>query len=77
MQDDSLFRLSFTMMALRHGELSLPQVHLSALSALPSDGMKHTLVPTLECYQEHGAERVMIFPRGSRTTFMFEMTQDA
>lgn len=64
-------------MALRHGELPLPQIQISALSAPSADGMRHALVPTLECYQEHGAERVKIFPRSSRTTFMFQMTQDS
>jgi hypothetical protein len=75
-QNETTFSVTFTLMALRHGELALPQVRLSALSTPASDGLKHQLVPTLECHQEHGAERVTIYPRASRTTFMFEMTQD-
>ena len=63
------------MIALHHGEFYLPKISITALSE--TDGevtMDGSLaVPSIETYQEHGAEKVLILPRGGRSTFVVGM----
>ena len=62
------------MIALHHGELYLPKVSITTLSE--ADGivtMGSLAVPSIETYQEHGAEKVLILPRGGRSTFVVGM----
>jgi hypothetical protein len=63
------------MIALHHGEFYLPKISITALSE--ADGevtMGGSLaVPSIETYQEHGAEKVLILPRGGRSTFVVGM----
>ena len=62
------------MIALHHGEFYLPKI---SITALPETGGAVTMgslaVPSIETYQEHGAEKVLILPRGGRTTFVVGM----
>ena len=30
-------------------------------------------IPSIETYQEHGAEKILVLPRGGRTTFVVSM----
>lgn len=67
-----------TLIALHHGELSLPR---ATVTPLPSDTradvegqeMSASVLPSIESYQEHGAERVLVLPRGGRSTFVVGM----
>lgn len=62
-----------TLIALHHGELSLPKI---AINALPTQGgprMGSSSVPSCETYQMHGAEKVLVLPRGGRSTFVVDM----
>ena len=62
------------MIALHHGEFFLPKV---SITALPVGGGVATMgslaIPSIETYQEHGAEKVLILPRGGRSTFVVGM----
>lgn len=71
-QDDSIHMISITLMALRHGEIPLPDVlltayHFEAASAGP---------PTLETYQVHGSERLLVLPRSGKTTYMLNVSRE-
>lgn len=57
-------------MAVRHGELPLPSVQISAY---PLESSHSTAPPTLETYQEHAAERLLVLPRGGRTTYFLNV----
>ena len=65
--------MPITLIALHHGEFFLPKI---SITALPIDGvltMGSMSVPSIETYQEHGAEKVLILPRGGRSTFVVGM----
>ena len=53
----------------------MPKISVTALAE--TDGevtMGGSLaVPSIETYQEHGAEKVLILPRGGRSTFVVGM----
>jgi trafficking protein particle complex subunit 10 len=61
------------MIALHHGEFYLPKVSITALSETGVVTMGSLAVPSIETYQEHGAEKVLILPRGGRSTFVVGM----
>ena len=62
------------MIALHHGEFYLPKVSITALSETDGEVTMGSLaVPSIETYQEHGAEKVLILPRGGRSTFVVGM----
>ena len=61
------------MIALHHGEFYLPKVSITALSEEGVVTMGSLAVPSIETYQEHGAEKVLILPRGGRSTFVVGM----
>ncbi|KAL5529216.1 hypothetical protein ACEPAG_5190 [Sanghuangporus baumii] len=69
-KDGSTHKVTLTLMALRHGELPLPAVRVSAD---PVEGQESAGPPSLETYQVHGAERLLILPRGGRTTFFLSV----
>lgn len=73
LQDGETFETPVTLIALHHGELLLPKV---AVHALPLEGqgrMRSMIVPSCETCQLHGAERILVLPRGGRTTFVVDM----
>lgn len=55
-------------MALRHGELPLPKINVFLLSSAADAGQSQPM--TLETYQVRGAEKLLILPRGGKTTFV-------
>ena len=63
------------MIALHHGELALPKVLVIALPMAGEVTLRSELiaVPSIETYQIHGAEKVLILPREGRTTFIVGM----
>ncbi|PCH38130.1 hypothetical protein WOLCODRAFT_64398 [Wolfiporia cocos MD-104 SS10] len=75
LQDGTTFETAVTLIALHHGELALPKV---GVSALPVPGMQHmgSMQPSCEAYQMHGAEKVLVLPRGGRSTFVVDMGQE-
>ncbi|KAH8106751.1 trafficking protein particle complex subunit 10 [Cristinia sonorae] len=71
--DNNTFTTSVTLIALHHGELPLPKVAVTALP-IPGEGrMKAPLLPSCETYQVHGAQTVLVLPRGGRSTFVVNM----
>lgn len=73
-QDGSVHSIPLTLIPLHHGELSLPQVHLYPLPLTSGEvTMGSMALPSAETYQAHGAERVLVLPRGGRTTFVVDM----
>ncbi|CAL1704950.1 unnamed protein product [Somion occarium] len=72
-EDDRTFTTSVTLIALHHGHLILPKVSVAALP-IPGEGrMKAPLIPSCETYQAHGAEAILVLPRGGRSTFVVNM----
>jgi hypothetical protein len=62
-----------TLIALHHGELSLPKVVVSPKPLKGEVTMGPLALPNIETHQVHGAEKVLILPRGGRSTFVVEM----
>ena len=65
-----------TLIALHHGELSLPKV---VICPKPVEGqtMRTSSLPNIETHQVHGAEKVLILPRGGRSTFIVGMGEQS
>lgn len=63
-------------MALRHGELALPRILISALSPAGVGDPRTTAPLNVETYQVNGAEKVLILPRSGRTTFLLNVESD-
>jgi len=72
-QDGATHVVPITMIALHHGEIPLPKVSITALPTTGLGTMSSMTVPSIETYQEHGAEKVLILPRGGRSTFVVGM----
>lgn len=74
-QNGGVHTVPITLIALHHGEFALPRVAVSAHPVVISEGstMSSTTIPSLETHQEHGAERVLVLPRGGRSTFVVNM----
>ncbi|KAI0724064.1 trafficking protein particle complex subunit 10 [Cerioporus squamosus] len=73
--DGATFTAPVTLIALHHGELSLPKIEVTALP-IPGDSqhrMRSSVVPGCETHQVHGAEKVLVLPRGGRSTFFVSM----
>lgn len=51
----------------------LPKINVSALPVTDEMAMGSMAVPPTEVFQVHGAERVLILPRGGRSTFIVGM----
>ncbi|KAH9079351.1 trafficking protein particle complex subunit 10 [Lactarius deliciosus] len=75
-KDGSVFTVPITLIALHHGELSLPKV---VVSSVPIVGETSTMgsLPNTETHQVQGAEKVLILPRGGRSTFIVGMGEGA
>lgn len=77
-QDGASYTVPFTLIALHHGELPLPTVTITPMMLDNETGvegaeMSRTVLPSIETHQEHGAERVLVLPRGGRSTFVVGM----
>ncbi|EJD05845.1 uncharacterized protein FOMMEDRAFT_79224 [Fomitiporia mediterranea MF3/22] len=72
-KDGDTYTVTITLMALRHGELSLPNVRVVAY---PSDNNQSATPVSLEAYQVQGAERLLVLPRGGRTTFFLNVGRE-
>jgi hypothetical protein len=76
-QDGSTLTIPMTLIALHHGELSLPKV---VVCPKPLEGqmtMGSSSLPNIETHQVHGAEKVLILPRGGRSTFIVGMGEQS
>jgi trafficking protein particle complex subunit 10 len=65
------------LIAIHHGLLSLPRVAVEALperEQTTEDGV--AVAPSTETYQVHGAEKVLILPRGGRTTYVVSLGEE-
>ncbi|KAJ3845286.1 trafficking protein particle complex subunit 10 [Lentinula raphanica] len=71
--DDGTFIVPLTLVALHHGEFTLPKVVITALPLADVVTMGSLAIPNTETYQVHGAEKVLISPRGGRSTFVLGM----
>ncbi|KAI0748290.1 trafficking protein particle complex subunit 10 [Daedaleopsis nitida] len=74
--DGGTFTSPITLIALHHGELALPQISVTALpihNAAEQHRMRSSIVPSCETHQVHGAEKVLVLPRGGRSTFFVNM----
>lgn len=72
-QDGETFTTPVTLIALHHGELTLPKVSVIALPLPGEHRMRQSVVPGCETHQVHGAEKVLVLPRGGRSTFVVNM----
>ncbi|KAJ7285957.1 trafficking protein particle complex subunit 10 [Mycena rebaudengoi] len=71
--DDATYSVPITLIALHHGELALPKVTVTALPMAGEVTMGSMAIPSTETYQVHGAEKVLVLPRGGRSTFVLGM----
>ncbi|PPQ67646.1 hypothetical protein CVT25_012674 [Psilocybe cyanescens] len=72
-KDGETYSVPITLIALHHGEFSLPKVSITALPMSGAITMGSMAVPSIETYQAHGADRVLVLPRGGRSTFVVGM----
>ena len=72
-QDGGTFNFPITLIALHHGEVSLPKVVITPLPLTGELTMRTMVVPTADTHQVHGAEKVLVLPRGGRSTFVVGM----
>ncbi|KAG6376390.1 trafficking protein particle complex subunit 10 [Boletus reticuloceps] len=71
-RDDETFSVPLTLIALHHGELTLPKIEVKPLP-LAGDGMTTNVFPNTDTHQTHGAETILVLPRGGRSTFVVGM----
>ncbi|KAF9246256.1 trafficking protein particle complex subunit 10 [Melanogaster broomeanus] len=72
-EDGETFSVPLTLIALHHGELALPKVDVKPLP-LAGDGTMASMVsPSADTHQVHGAEKILVLPRGGRSTFVVGM----
>jgi hypothetical protein len=72
-QDGGTYTVPLTLIALNHGELALPKVFVTPFPLAGEMTMGSMALPSSETHQLHGAEKVLILPRGGRTTFVVGM----
>jgi len=72
-QDGETHTAPITLIALHHGEFALPKITLTALPMAGAVTMGSMAIPSIETYQVHGAEKVLVLPRGGRSTFVVGM----
>ncbi|KAI1794522.1 trafficking protein particle complex subunit 10 [Ganoderma leucocontextum] len=72
-KDGETFTTPVTLIALHHGELALPKIGVTALPLPGEHRMRSSVIPSCETYEVHGAEKVLVLPRGGRTTFVVDM----
>ncbi|KAG1756516.1 trafficking protein particle complex subunit 10 [Suillus paluster] len=70
--DGGSFAVPLTLIALHHGEITLPKVDVRPLPISTQGSMRST-VPSADTCQVHGAEKVLILPRGGRSTYIVGM----
>jgi len=68
-----MLTMPMTLIALHHGELSFPKVVVSPKPLEGQTTMGSSSLPNVETHQVHGAEKVLILPRGGRNTFTVAM----
>lgn len=74
LQDGATYEVPITLLPLRHGLLVLPRVTVMPLPLIGSEmTMGSMALPTAETSQLHGAQRVLVLPRGGRSTFVLDM----
>ena len=61
------------MVALHHGLLPLPKINVSVLHSTSDTSMGSYVVPSIDTHEIHGAEKILVLPRGGRSTFVVEM----
>ncbi|KAI0780765.1 trafficking protein particle complex subunit 10 [Trametes elegans] len=71
--DDETVSVPITLIALHHGELVLPKISVTALPLPGEHRMRSSVIPGCETHQVHGAEKVLVLPRGGRSTFVVNM----
>ncbi|KAF4615296.1 hypothetical protein D9613_003220 [Agrocybe pediades] len=72
-KDGETYTVPITLIALHHGEYSLPKISITALPMAGAVTMGSMAVPSIETYQAHGADKVLVLPRGGRSTFVVGM----
>ena len=72
-QDGETYTVPITLIALHHGEFALPRIAITALPMAGAVTMGSMAIPSIETYQVHGAEKVLVLPRGGRSTFVVGM----
>lgn len=70
--DGGSFTVPLTLIALHHGEITLPKVDVRPLPISTQASMGST-VPSADTCQVHEAEKVLILPRGGRSTYVVGM----
>lgn len=72
--NDGSHSVDLTLVPLHHGELALPTISVLPLAI---DGQsKAGQLPSTETYHVHAAQRIMVLPRGGRSTFVVGMGGD-
>jgi hypothetical protein len=72
-KDGSTFTVPITLIALHHGKLALPKVAVTPLPMTGEKTMGSIGIPSTDTYQVHGAEKILVLPRGGRSTFVVGM----
>jgi hypothetical protein len=72
-KDGATHVIPLTLVALAHGAFALPRVHITPLPLVGKLTMGSLALPSTETHQLHGAERVLVLPRGGRSTFVVGM----
>ena len=68
--------MPLTLIALRHGEMALPKVSVTARPVTGEMTMGSMAIPSTETHQVHGAEKVLALPASGRSTFVVAMGAD-
>lgn len=73
-QDDKTSSVPLTLIALHHGELTLPKINVRP-SPLAGHSMTKSVcaLPNTDTHQINGAETILVLPRGGRSTFVVGM----
>ncbi|EMD38446.1 hypothetical protein CERSUDRAFT_153326 [Gelatoporia subvermispora B] len=72
-EDGGSFAIAITLIAVHHGEFALPQVGVTPLPVAGEYRMGSAAVPACRTHQVHGAEKVLVLPRGGRNTYVVSM----
>ncbi|KIJ16879.1 hypothetical protein PAXINDRAFT_162498 [Paxillus involutus ATCC 200175] len=72
-QDGETFSVPLTLIALHHGELTLPKIDVKPLPLVGDGTMASMILPSADTHQVHGAEIILVLPRGGRSTFVVGM----
>ena len=67
-----ILKVPITLIAVRHGKMALPRVQV----LLDDDTVPPHETPTLESYETHAAERLMVLPRSGRTTYVVDLDDE-